>query len=110
MGKETKDPDLSKDISDYLNSERLHVRMNIHHGDSGSPAVNASGEVVGVVADRVSGAHALIVPADKLRNLLSSPEDKFNFVYESDAEQNQHLLAITRKDGSTLPPIILEAK
>jgi S1-C subfamily serine protease len=106
--KETKDPERAKEISAYLNAERIHARMNIHHGNSGSPALNSRGGLEGVIADRVSGAHALMVPSERVVDLVSSPEDKFNFDYETDAAGNQHLLSITRKDGSSLPPIILE--
>jgi S1-C subfamily serine protease len=108
LGKETVNPEIAKEVSGYLDSERLHARMNIHHGNSGGPAVNGQGEVVGVVADRVSGAHALMVPVDKVAALLNTPERTYDFKYSTDAAQNQKLLAITRKDGSNLPPIILE--
>jgi S1-C subfamily serine protease len=101
-------PELAKLASSYLSSERIHARMDIHHGDSGSPAVNSGGQLVGVMADRVSAAHALMVPAEKVNELLSSPDNKFNFNYEVDENQNQKLLSITRKDGSTLPPLILK--
>ncbi len=108
LGKETKDPQVAKEVSDYLGSERLHARMDIHHGDSGSPTLNSNGELVGVSADRVSGAHALIIPVERVRDLLSSAESKFSFNYEQDEAQNQHLLSITRRDGSNLPPLVLQ--
>lgn len=107
LGKETNDPVLAKEIANYLGSERLHARMNIHHANSGSPMINDQGELEGVVANRVSTAHALIVPAEKVIDLLQKPESKFKFEYESDAEGNQKIVAIKRLDGSSTPPLVL---
>lgn len=109
LGKSTSNPTVAKDVADYLASERIHARMDIHHGNSGSPAVNEQGELVGVMADRVSAAHALMVPAEKVNALLKDPDNKYTFTYEEDPNHNQKLLAITRKDGSGLAPIVLES-
>lgn len=108
LGKETKDPVLAREINDYLNAERLHSRMNIHHANSGSPMVNAKGELEGVVANRISAAHSLMIPGEKVKEMLENPEKRFEFEYEADAEGNQKLKAIKRLDGSDTPPVVLK--
>lgn len=107
-GKTTKDPVLAKEIADYLQSERLHMRMNIHHANSGSPLLDANGNLDGVVANRISAAHALVIPAEKVKDLLEKPESKFKYDYEEDAQGNQKLVAIKRLDGSDTPAVILK--
>ena len=108
LGNETRDRVLAKEIHDYLNSERLHARMNIHHANSGSPMINDKGELKGVVANRISAAHSLMIPAEKVKSLLDSPERRFKFDYETDANGNQKLIGIRRADGSNTPPVILK--
>jgi len=106
-GQATNDPELKKEIEDYLRSERLHARMNIHHANSGSPLLNDKGQLEGVVANRMSAAHSLMVPGEKVVELLASPESKYEFKYESDENQNQKLVEIKRKDGKIVPPVVL---
>ncbi|MBX9569295.1 MAG: serine protease [Candidatus Obscuribacterales bacterium] len=100
-------PSYSAEVEQYLNSERIRNSMAIFGGNSGGPAVDADGRVVGVMANRVSGARALMVPAEKLSEFINKPETKFNFKYEIDEHNHYKLAEIERKDGSGLPPVIL---
>ncbi len=108
LGQTTTDPVLSREISNYLQSERLHMRMNIHHANSGSPLLDANGNLDGVVANRISAAHALVIPAEKVKDLLEKPESKFKYEYSTDAAGNNKLLGIKRLDGSDTPPVVLK--
>lgn len=100
-------PKYYDEVDKYLNSDRIRASMAIFGGNSGGPAVDANGVLVGVMANRVAGARSLMVPAEKVLDLLSGPEKKFNFKYEVDGQQNHKLVEISRKDGSNLPPVIL---
>lgn len=100
-------PAYSAEVEQYLNSARIRNSMAIFGGNSGGPAVDKDGVIVGVMANRVSGARALMVPAEKLNSFLSKPETKFDFKYQVDADNHYKLKGIERKDGSGLPPVIL---
>lgn len=104
---EINNPEYSKDVESYLNSARIRSSMAIFGGNSGGPVLDKDGNLVGVAANRVAGARTLMVPSEKVLDLLSGPEKKFDFNYEVDAEKNHKLLGITRKDGSNVPPVIL---
>src|SRR5262249_16081309 len=39
------DPKVADEAQQYLDSERLHLIINIHHGNSGSPTFDASGNM-----------------------------------------------------------------
>lgn len=100
-------PTYSAEVNKYLNGARIRNSMAIYGGNSGGPAVDANGTVVGVMANRVSGARALMIPAEKLNDFVSKPESKFNFKYELDEHNHYKLTEIERKDGSGLPPVVL---
>ncbi len=107
LAEKINDKTYSQEVEDYLNGPRIRNSMAIFGGNSGGPAVDANGVLVGVIANRVAGARALMIPAEKVVELLQTPENKFDFEYESDDRQNQKLVKISRKDGSGLPPVIL---
>lgn len=100
------DPKYTAEVEKYLNAPRIRNSMAIFGGNSGGPAVDRDGVLVGVIANRVSGARALMVPAEKVQELIQAPS-KFSFDYEVDAQNNHKLKEIKRKDGSPLPPVIL---
>ncbi len=100
-------PTTASEAQAYLDAPRLELIMNIDHGNSGGPAVDTSGHLRAVVADRVSARHSLYIPAEKVEQLLSQPEKTFQFNYQADADGNQHLMSIGRLDGTTAPPIVL---
>lgn len=108
MGEDSNDPLLKKEVENYLASERLHARMNIHHANSGSPLVDSEGKLQGIVANRLSAAHSLMIPSEKLQKLLDSKAE-FDFEYEEDANKNLRLKAIKRTNGSSAPPVVLDA-
>lgn len=104
---ELNNPTYSAEVDKYLNGARIRNSMAIYGGNSGGPAFDANGQVVGVMANRVSGARALMIPAEKLNEFVSKPESKFNFKYELDEHNHYQLMGIERKDGSGLPPVVL---
>ena len=100
-------PAYSSEVDRYLNSDRIRNSMAIFGGNSGGPAYDKDGVVQGVMANRVSGARSLMVPAEKLNDFLNRPENRFTFKYDIDEHNHYKLTGIERKDGSGLPPVIL---
>jgi S1-C subfamily serine protease len=105
---QSSDPTAASEAKQYLEAPRLEFIMNIQHGNSGSPVVDTNGHLRAVAADRISARHSLYIPAEKVQNLLSQPETRFQFNYQTGADGSQHLVSIGRLDGTTTPPIVLQ--
>lgn len=92
--------------TNYMNADRLRLRINIMHSSSGSPLVDTTGSLVGVTANRVTQAQGLFIPVEKVEEMISKPESRFIFRYQADGDDYK-LLGIERTDGSKIPPMNL---
>lgn len=77
-------PSQAKDVADYLAAPRLVAKLPIWPGNSGGPVVNTANQLVGVAQamDTAYPGVALLVPADKVRDLFTKSSSKFAFNYE----------------------------
>jgi len=75
------DPVLKQIAQDVANSPRLLAFQGVRPGQSGSPIVDGSGNLVGVVAAQLEHTGSADVPFTKVQDLINKPEGKFNFDY-----------------------------
>lgn len=79
------DSSVAKMAQMYLMSERMGAVIRGSHGSSGSPLMDSSGKVVGVMSNGFSENDSrnlmLSVPVEKVRQMVDSPS-KYKFVYE----------------------------
>lgn len=66
---------------DVANSPRLIMTQGARPGESGSPIDDVAGNLVGVVTTAHGNNGTFDVPYTKVQDLLSSPENKYNFNY-----------------------------
>ncbi len=79
------DPNVAKMAQAYLTGDRMAAVIRGSHGSSGSPLMDSTGKVVGVMSNGFSESDnrnlMLSVPVEKVRQLVESPS-KYKFVYE----------------------------
>lgn len=93
-------PSQATDASESLASPRIAAILPIWHGNSGGPVVNANHEVIGVAqaADPHVPGSGIMVPADKVREILSQPDRKFTFEYEKTSAFNENPVGTGTRD------------
>lgn len=101
-------PTLAAEAKNYLATERLQMRINIANGNSGSAVVDEYKHLRAVAANRISSARGLAIPADKVADLISTPDTKFSFNYAKEADGQAKLVSVIRKDGDPAPILVLK--
>lgn len=77
------------DLKDSLDRQLVHSELQIRHGNSGGPLVDAAKNVVGV-SDMINPANptqSYYVPVEKIHELLKPDNNKFAFTYSRMPEE-----------------------
>lgn len=100
-------PEHFQDVSEYLAAPKKSGNIAIWHGDSGGPVVDSNLNVTGVTQalGSVEESAAVLVPAQKVREFLETPDSKFLYRYEKKSEFDLYPSRVLIVDGlmSTLP-------
>lgn len=97
-------PDRATDLDKATMSHRLVSDIPVWHGNSGGPAVDREGRVVGVAQamDPATPGISLLVPADKVEAFANRRQAQFTFEYKNVSKFSADPVGMSVLDGAKL--------